>query len=400
MTDSVAAMSQEVVHEVHKPVHDAPTLIAYFSLSAWSWFVYGFGASLALLAVDQSAEAWLVGLHAPALALGGVLGALATPRLTHRFGRGVMMRIAAIGTALSIVWYLIPGLPVGGTLTAIFVATFFGNIIVVSVNSFISVHQGAAAPPAFTENLALAALMGLLAPIAVGAAAASVLGWRVGLLVAVVAFAVLEIWRGRRLAVYGLPGEVATRKEGGALPATTYWAVAAGTMYVGAEFCISLWGATFLHERTGMSLAASAAGLGAYLGGLFVGRVLGAGLARRVDTELLLRLSVAGGLLLFGIVWISTSPVVVLAFLFLTGVLLSLAWPLSLARIMRSAGTNVDRAAAATLAFTTAAIGIAPFVLGAFTGTVGVHVAFLLVPLMLGAAFVLVIVRPVPEDAA
>ena len=102
MTDSVAAMSQEVVHEVHKPVHDAPTLIAYFSLASWSWFVYGFGASLALLAVDQGAEAWLVGLHAPALALGGVLGAVATPRLTHRFGRGVMMRAAAIGTALSI----------------------------------------------------------------------------------------------------------------------------------------------------------------------------------------------------------------------------------------------------------------------------------------------------------
>ena len=390
-------MSHHAVHAPHKPVHDKPTLISFFSLSAWSWFVYGFGASLALLSEDQGSAAWVTGLHAPALALGGVVGALATPRLTHRFGRGVMMRVGAIGAALAILCYLIPGLPVVGTLAAIFVATFFGNIIVVCVNSFISVHQGTAAPAAFTENLALAALMGLLAPVAVGAAAASALGWRVGLLVAVIAFVLLELWRGRRLAIYGTPGETVTRKEGGALPALTYWAVIAGTMYVGAEFCISLWGATFLHEQTGMSKAASAAGLGAYLGGLFVGRAFGSGLARRFDAELLLRISLGVGIAMFLIAWLNASPTIVLGFLFLTGLALSLAWPMSLARIMRSAGVNVDRAAAMTLALTTAAIGLAPFGLGAVAGGAGVHIAFLFVPVLLGVAFVIVLAKRVPD---
>ena len=32
-----------------RPVHDRPTLISYASMSAWSWFVYAFGASLVIL---------------------------------------------------------------------------------------------------------------------------------------------------------------------------------------------------------------------------------------------------------------------------------------------------------------------------------------------------------------
>ena len=57
--------------------------------------------------------------------------------------------------------------------------------------------------------------MGLLAPLGVGLAAATVLGWRAGLLVSVVAFAVIEVWRGRALAVYGAPGQVLDAQGGG-----------------------------------------------------------------------------------------------------------------------------------------------------------------------------------------
>ena len=95
--------------------------------------------------------------------------------------------------------------------------------------------------------------------------------------------------------------------------------------------------------------------------------------------------------------WMLSSPAFVLGMLFLTGVGLSLTWPLSIARILRSSSGNADRAAAMTLAFTTAAIGAAPFLLGALTGSMSVHAAFLLVPAMLAVAFVVVLVRPVPD---
>lgn len=383
-----------------RPIHDRPTLVSYASLATWSWMVYAFGASLALLRDDQGTAAWLGGLHGTALALGGVIGALVTPRLNHRFGRGRTARFGAIGAAVCMTIYLLPGMPVGGTLTAILVTCFFGNIIVVVVNSFIASHQGAASAPAFTESLSLAALMGLLAPLGIGLAAASVLGWRAGMFIAVIAFAIIEVWRGRDLGAYGGAGEVRMRKDAGALPTRTYWAVAAGTMYLGAEFCLSLWGVDLLRDRAGLSPATAAAALSTVLGGIFVGRLVGIRLTERFASEKLLRTAILAGLVAFMVAWSVTVTAVILVALFLTGVGLALVWPLSLARIIRSSGDNPDRASAITLASTTGAIGVAPFVLGAFAGAVGVHSAFLLVPVLLVAALVLVVIRPVADEPA
>jgi len=381
-----------------RPVHDRPTLVAFSTIGIWSWFVYGFGASLALLRDDQGTTPWLGGLHATALAAGGILGAVLTPRLNHRFGRGAVTRVSVLLTALSIGWFLLPGSPVWSTLSAIFVTCFFGNIVVVCVNSFIATHQGAASPAAFTESTALAALTGLLAPLGVGLAAGSVLGWRVGLLAAAVAFLLLELWRGRRVAVYGTKGETLVREESGPLPALTWWALGAGMCYIGAEFCLSLWGVDLLRERAGLSPAAAAAGLSTVTGGLFVGRVLGVRLAERMSTERLLRTSLMLGLVTFMLAWAIPSTWVVLVAFFLTGVTLALAWPLNLSRIIRSAHGSTDRAAALTLAAATTAIGGAPFILGAVSEALGVHLAFLVVPVLLIASFVLVSLRPVADE--
>jgi predicted MFS family arabinose efflux permease len=133
--------------------------------------------------------------------------------------------------------------------------------------------------------------VGVIAPVFLGIAIASVLGWRAGIWVAVVAFVAVEIWRGRSLSVFGEPGQVLTRKASGALPTLTYWALVANMCYVGAEFCMSLWGVDLLREQVGLSPAAAAAGLGALTGGIFVGRAFGAGITRAVPAERLLIIS-------------------------------------------------------------------------------------------------------------
>ena len=85
-----------------------------------------------------------------------------------------------------------------------------------------------------------------------------------------VAFCAVEIWRGRSVTSYGGPGQVETRRSSGIMPRRTYWAVGASMCYIGAEFCISLWGVQLIEERAGLSAAAASAGLGTFLGGLFV----------------------------------------------------------------------------------------------------------------------------------
>ena len=390
----------DLVHAPVRPRHDRPTLVSYAALASWSWFVYGLGATLVFLHDEQESATWLQGFHGTALAAGGIVGALMAPRFINRFGRGTVMRVGVIGTAVCISLFVLPFPTPVWTLSTVLIACFFGNLIVVCVNAFIATHQGAASPAAFTESTGLAALMGLLAPVAIGVAASTVLGWRAGLLVCVVMFAVIEVWRGRALAVYGAPGLVETRKSSGALPRLTFWALFAGTAYIGAEFCISLWGASLLRERADMEPAAAAAGLGAFLGGVFIGRAFGSGLARRFSSELLLRGSLVAGLITFALMWVSSAAPALLVAFFATGLALSLAWPLSMSRILRSAGGRADRASSLALAFTTAAIGVAPFVLGGLAGAMPVHRAFLLVPLLLLVSLVLVLIRPVPEDVS
>ena len=383
----------------HAPVsirHDRPTIVSFGVFAMWSFFVYGFGAALSLLRDDQGTAPWLSGLHGTSLALGGVIGAFIAPWVSQRYGRGVTIRVGTLGAAAFIIVFLLPHAPVVVTLAAIFLATFFGNFLVAGVNAFLAVHQGPAAPAAYTENTGLAALMGLIGPLAVGIAAASVLGWRAGLFLGALVMIVLEIVRGR-LTAYGGPGEVVTKAQGGAIPALTYWALVAGMLYIGAEFCMSFWGVALLRERAGMSGAAAAAGLATVTGGLFVGRVLGTQLTRRLPAEWLLRGSLVLGLLAFLGAWWGATPMTMLPMLFVTGVCLSLSWPLSLARIIRSAHGRADKASSLALVFTTTAIGLAPFLLGWLAGSVHVHTAFLLVPVLLGLALVLVLVRPVPE---
>ena len=386
-----------ITHAVVKVRHDRPTIASFAVFGLWSFFVYGFGAALSLLRDDQGSADWIAGLHGTSLAVGGVIGALVAPGISQRLGRGWTIRLGSLGAAAFIALFLLPGASVWVTLAAIFIATFFGNLLVAGVNAFVSVHQGAASPAAYTENTGLAALMGLLAPLSVGFAAATVLGWRFGLLIGALLMVVFEVIRGRSLRVYGAPGDVVTKAQGGAIPTLTYWALFAGMFYIGAEFCISFWGVNLLRERADMSAAAAAAGLATITGGLFIGRLFGSQLTKRFSSEVLLRSSLVAGLIAFGIAWWGSSATVMLPALFLTGLCLSLSWPLNLDRMIRSAHGRSDTAAALALAFTTAAIGLAPFALGGLAGVMDVHTAFLIVPILIILALILTVMRPVPE---
>ena len=44
-----------------------------------------------------------------------------------------------------------------------------------------------------------------------------------------------------------------------------------------------------------------------------------------------------------------------------------------------------------------AAIAVAPFLLGVLSDTIGVHTAFLLVPALLAVALILMVARPLPD---
>ena len=383
-----------------RPKQDRPTWIAYVQLAFWAWFLYAFGATQALLRDEQGTSRSTGALHGTALAVGGLVGAFLAARLVTRWGRGVGMRVSAMAAATSILVYTMPGAPPAVSMAGAALAGFFGTFLLITINAFLLDYQGTAGPSALTQANALASLAGLLGPLAIGIGAATVLGWRWGMWIVVIALVLVEIWRGRRVAVFGTRGLAVRESQGGRFTAPVYWTLIAVTCFIGAEFCLTFWGADLLRERCDFGPAAAAASLASVTGGMLIGRLLGARLAQRFPTERLLRGSVLFALASFVIAWTFTLWPVVLLGLLLTGIGIGVHWPLGVARAVRASGGMTDRASAGASIAASVAIAVAPFVLGVIADAVGMHMAFLLVPVLLVTGLVILVARPVPDVAA
>jgi fucose permease len=381
-------------HFVARPILDRPTRITYIQLATFAWFMYGFGASQALLRDDQGVSKTLSSLHSTFLAIGGIIGAIIAARLVARFHRGPVMRVSALGTALGIAIYTIPA-GVGITWTGIFIASFFGTILLVCLNAFLFDHQGLAGPASLTQANALASLSGMISPVVIGLAAVTVLGWRAGFWVAIAALVAIEIWRGRNLSVFNHDDHSVSARDQPKLPRTFWWSPILIALFMGTEFSLLLWSPDLLREQTGFGAAAAAASVGTITGGMLVGRLLGARLAQVYQPNTLLVWSVFLALAAFVFIWMSTQPFVVLSALFVMGAGLGLHWPLGVARVVIAADGQTDRASAIASIFGSAAIGIAPFLLGALADGTNVRTAFLLIPVFLLLALMILIFRPV-----
>jgi predicted MFS family arabinose efflux permease len=383
-----------------RPVHDRATWIEYVQLAFWAWFLYAFGATNALLRDEQGTTRSVAGFHGTALAVGGLLGALLTARVIDRWGRGRVIRVSAVASAGSILIYTVPQGTVPVTLAGAALACFFGTFLLISINAFLLDYQGLAGPTSLTEANALASLAGLLGPLAVGLGAATFLGWRAGMWVVVIALLAVELWRGRDVDVFGTKGLAAHEDAPGRLPRQAFWSLGLVMCFLGAEFCLTFWGADLLRERCGFGPAAAAASLASITTGMLVGRLLGSRLAQQMSTERLLKGSIGFALLAFALAWSFTWWPAVILGLFLTGVGIAVHWPLGVARVVRASGGMTDRASASASIAGSIAIGTAPIILGVLSDRIDFHVAFLLVPVLLLVGLAILVIRPVPDAAA
>ena len=392
MTTATGAVRLETT-----PVRDRPTWIAYAQMCCYAWFVYSFGATLALLRDEQGTSRSVSSLHGSLMAIGGLVGGLLTARAIDRWGRGRVLRIATIATAFGILVYTTPG-GLSVTLSGIFFAGFAGAFLLISVNAFLLDHQGPAGPPALTEANALSSLAGLIGPLVVGIGAATVFGWRIGMWAVVVGLLVTEVLRGRNISVFGSAGGVVRHHDGRHLPRRVYWTLAALMCFLATEFSLTFWGADLLRERCNFGPAAAASSLATVTGGMLFGRIFGSRLALRYNTESILKWSIGVALLGFALAWGFTLWPVVLGGMFVTGVGIGVHWPLGVARAVRASGGLTDHASAAASVAGSLAIAVAPFALGALSDLIGFHEAFLLVPAFLLVALGLIFLRPVPDQ--
>ncbi|MFD0889050.1 MFS transporter, partial [Streptosporangium algeriense] len=152
---------------------------------------------------------------------------------------------------------------------------------------------------------------------------------------------------------------------------------------VGLEFSFNLWAAKLVSDNTGLSAAVAASALTAFTAGLALGRFGGARLALRIPPSPLLLgalgLTFAGWLLF----WTSTAPLTAYAGLLVSGIGVSLHFPLALSRVLTATRARPERATAAASLYSSSATGVGPFLLGALADVSGTWQAFLMVPAMI-----------------
>lgn len=381
-----------------RPVWDRPTWVSFVQISLFAVFFYSFGATQALLRDEQGTTRTVSGLHATVYAVATVIAALILPAAITRFDRNAVLRVGVVGLCVGIAVYTGPG-GLFVSLTGIAVIAFFGCAVIVTSNAFVMDHQKGAGPAALTQANALAALVGLIGPLAIGIGAATLLGWRFGLWVLVGALIVSEVVRHRSADAYRVPSLVLEREvHHGRLPRRFYWSLGSLAMFMATEFALTLWSADLLRDRAGVGPAAAAASVAAYTAGVLVGRVVGSRLAERQPIDRILKVSIAVGIVGFVFVWVTSQPVFMLLGLFVSGMGLAVSWPLGVARAVRTSGGRTDIASGRAAAAGAVAGGISPFVLGALADQFNVHVAFLIVPVLLVGAFVILSISPLRES--
>ncbi len=383
-----------------RPRRDKATWLTYVQISLWAWFMYAYGATVALLSDEQGTTRSVAGLHGLLFAASGIISGLLAARLVGRYGRGRIIRYGALGVVAGISIYIWPSAPLAVTLSGAFIAGLTGTLMLISVNAFLLTYQGKAGPASLTEANALASVSGLVAPVAIGVGAATVLGWRTGILVAIVGLVLVEVFRGNRTSKFGAPrDETLSAHRSAHLPRRIYWSMALVVCFLGIEFSMVFWSADLLRERAGFGPAAAAASLAAVTGGMVVGRLVGSRLAENWQGDRVLKISILIALAGFALAWFSTAGSVMLIGLVITGLGIGVHWPLGVSRAVHASGGMADRASALASVFGSASIAIAPFILGALSDRIGFHAAFLLVPAMLVIALVILVLRPDPTPA-
>jgi predicted MFS family arabinose efflux permease len=373
-------------------VRDRLTWLVYLQLGCYGYFLYGFGPSITLLRLEQDVSRGVSGLHGTAVAAGAALTGVAFAELTARFGRGAAMWLGVTGTCAGVL-LLTASTAVPVTLAGAFAAGVFGSIVVNGSGVILAAHHGAGGPAAISEANAAASGIGLLAPLVIGFAVEQGFGWRPGLALIVPLSAVVAIsfWRVRtpdhRAGATGpATGPATGRAEvgpGRRLPGLYWLAWLVLMLCIAVEFCMTIWSSDVTAARTGVSSGTAAAAVTAIGTGMFAGRLAGGRLALRFDTAYLLlaALTLTGvGFLVF---WLSTAAWLAFAGLLISGLGISVHFPLGITRAIALSGGRPDLAAGRVSWAAGLAIGFGPFGLGALADAVGPHRAFLLVPTLL-----------------
>jgi len=380
--------------ERRSAIPDATSTAAFLTLCTYTWFLYGVGPSLPLFRDELGTSSAIAGLHSLMLATGVVIAGFAGVNLTRRWRRsGAATRGVAVMT-LAVLLFTAGSLVTGAELfitLPVMVVIGLGGALALNISTTVlQDHNGAYGPAMISLGNAAAAGVGLITPLAIGAATALGWTWRAAmvLIVPLAAIALVLIHRQRKVPAYAAVPVGTARFTFRGLPQAYWLAAFAVVCAVAIEFCMTTWTPDLLTDRTGMSPGAASGAVSAVVGGMAVGRLIIGALATHRSPLVLFLAGVAVTAAGWVVAWTVTSPVAALVGLFVVGLGIAGQFPLGAAMVMALSGGQPDRAIAVMGIGVGIASGLGPFALGALADGLGVRAAFLVVPALCIAAAV------------
>ncbi|MEV4181756.1 MFS transporter [Streptosporangium canum] len=367
-------------------IRDRATWLIYLQLGTFATYLYGLSAALPMLRVDQGVSQAVAGLHGTAMAIGGILTGLALPWLTRRIGRRAVTWLGLAGMNAGVL-LVVAGTALPVTLLGYGVAGGMASITLYAGMAALNDHHGPAGAAAISEANAVGVTIGVAAPFVVSLAAQTALGWRAALLMTPVLTALLALTMGRVwMSGREDAGAVTGPETGARFGWRFYTAGAVLFCCVALEFCFNLWAAKLLADQTGLPGAVAALGLTAFTLGLAAGRFAGARLALWIRPPVLLVGALALTATGWALFWLSRDPALSYAALALSGLGVSLHFPLALSRVLDASGGRPDQATATASIFAGVAVAVGPLLLGALADGFGTQRAFLMIPVLIGLA--------------
>jgi fucose permease len=369
------------------------TWLAYSMLAFYSYYINIIGPVTPFFKDELHLSYTVSSLHYTAFAAGILVVGLFGNRVIQRIGRKRALYTGAIGLSLGAL-ALVAGWTPFLTIPAAFMMGCIGSLIMAIVPIMLSDQYGEQRAVAISEVNMISSITGAMGPFLVGYFARTSLGWRMALACMVLAPILIWLAMGRskskaQTSVAQPPAERATPVKR-RLPGL-YWAYWIGiVLVVSAEFCMISWGADYFEKGLGMLKANAAQVVSLFMISMIVGRLAASRLVQRFSSRLLVSGAILLALAGFLIFWLTSSTVVAMVGLFVTGLGIAGLYPLIISMALSAAGeASVEGGARATLASGTAILTL-PLVLGRLADIVGIHLAYSVVIALLIAAFVLI----------
>jgi MFS family permease len=330
----------------------------------------GLGPILVFLHDELRLSYTLTSLHSALWAAGTVLSGLVFARLTRLAGRARVFWWSMAGTAAGALLFAVGHVVALTLLAAAWLGTA-GTVLQTSTSAVLADRHGPLRKRALVEANIGASAIALVAPVLLGLAQRGGAGWRLAMLVPVAALGLVYLcYRGQPL-----PAPPRQRHGGpGRLPAASGCTRCSWRWWSAWS---SAWCSTARRYCTpgrAWTPPEAAAAMGLFVAGELTGRVAGGRLTRRPGRARALVLGAltvtAGG---FALLWLADRPLVAQVGLTATGLGVANLYPLGLALALAAAPGRTDQAAGRTQLLVGAAVGLAPFALGALADAVGVR---------------------------